>query len=153
MMATGVQRAFSKHARVRARRSAVQALYQWEMTHDPVTEVIAEFIHDRSELKKADVGYFTVMLEGATGKVAEIDTGLAPLLDRPLYELDPVERAILRLGMYELLFHPEIPWRVVVNESVELAKMFGAEQSYKFINGVLDKAARSIRAREISRVS
>ena len=153
MMAASAQHPFSKHARIRARRSAVQALYQWEMTHDPVTEVIAEFICDRSELKKADVAYFKVMLEGATGKVAEIDTGLTPLLDRPLYELDPVERSILRIGMYELLFHAEVPWRVVVNESVELAKMFGAEQSYKFINGVLDKAAHSIRAGEISRAS
>jgi N utilization substance protein B len=153
MMATGAQRAFSKHGRVRARRSAVQELYQWEMTHDPVSEVIAEFISDRNELKKADVGYFTVMLEGATGRVAEIDTALIPFLDRPLYELDPVERAILRIGMYELLCHPDIPWRVVVNESVELAKMFGAEQSYKYINGVLDKAARSLRAGEISGVS
>ena len=151
MMAADERRPFSKHARVRARRSAVQALYQWEMTHAPVAEVIAEFICDRSELKKADVDYFTSMLQGATGKVAEIDTGLAPLLDRPLYQLGPVERAILRIGMYELLFHQEIPWRVIVNESVELAKMFGAEQSYKYINGVLDKAARSIRAVEISR--
>ena len=153
MMATITQRAFSKHARVRARRSAVQALYQWEMTHEPVAEVIAEFIHDRRELKKADVGYFTAVLEGATGRVAEIDAGLAPYLDRPLHEMDPVERAILRIGMYELLLHTEIPWRVVVNESVELAKMFGAEQSYKFINGVLDRAARSIRSQEISRAS
>ena len=153
MTASGEQRAFSKHARVRARRSAVQALYQWEMTHAPVAEVIAEFIRDRSELKKADVEYFTAMLEGATGRVAEIDTGLAPLLDRPVYGLDPVERAILRLGMYELLCNPEIPWRVVVNESVELARMFGAEQSYKYINGVLDKAAHRLRAAEIRNVS
>ena len=153
MMATGVRRSFSRHARVRARRSAVQALYQWEMTHDPVAAVIAEFISDRSELKKADVGFFTAMLLGATGRVAEIDTGLAPLLDRPLYQLDPVERAILRIGMFELLCNPDIPWRVVVNESVELAKMFGAEQSYKYINGVLDKAARKLRSAEIRNVS
>ena len=153
MMAADERRPFSKHARVRARRSAVQALYQWEMTHDPVTEVIAEFICDRSELKKADVDYFTSMLQGATGRVAEIDTGLAPLLDRPLYQLDPVERAILRIGMFELLCNPDIPWRVVVNESVELAKMFGAEQSYKFINAVLDKAARKLRSAEIRNVS
>jgi len=153
MTATGVQRTFSKHARVRARRSAVQALYQWEMTHAPVAEVIAEFIRDRSELKKADIEFFTSMLEGATGRVAEIDTGLAPLLDRPVHGLDPVERAILRLGMYELLCNPDVPWRVVVNESVELARMFGAEQSYKYINGVLDKAAHRLRAAEIRNVS
>jgi len=153
MMASGKPRSFSRYARVRARRSAVQALYQWEMTHEPVEEVIAEFISDRSELKKADVDYFTAVLEGATGRVAEIDTGLTPFLARPLHEMDPVERAILRLGMYELLCHTEIPWRVVVNESVELAKMFGAEQSYKFINGVLDKAARRLRSAEFRNVS
>lgn len=153
MTATGGRRAFSKHARIRARRSAVQALYQWEMTHAPVSEVIAEFIRERSELKKADVDYFIAIVEGAAGRVAEIDTGLAPLLDRPLQGLDPVERAVLRIGMYELLCHPEIPWRVVVNEAVELARMFGAEQSYKYINGVLDKAARRLRAAEIRNVS
>ena len=148
MTTADARRPFSKHARVRARRSAVQALYQWEMTHASVADVIAEFIRDRSELKKADVDYFIALLQGATGRVAEIDTGLAPFLARPLYELDPVERAIMRLGMYELLCKTDVPWRVVVNESVELAKMFGAEQSYKFINGVLDKAARKIRAAE-----
>ncbi|MGH8120451.1 MAG: transcription antitermination factor NusB [Gammaproteobacteria bacterium] len=153
MTENGSQKTFSKHARVRARRSAVQALYQWEMTHAPVAQVIAEFIRDRSELKKADVEYFTAMLEGATGRVAELDTGLAPLLDRPVQALDPVERAILRLGMYELLCNSEVPWRVVVNESVELARMFGAEQSYKYINGVLDKAARRLRSAEIRNVS
>lgn len=149
MTAGGHKEKFSRHGRVRARRSAVQALYQWEMTHAPVTEVIAEFIHDRDEIKKADVDYFTEVLEGATGHVAEIDVGLGTFLDRTLHSLDPVERSILRLGMYELLYHPEIPWRVVVNESVELAKMFGAEQSYKYINGVLDRAAHRLRAHEI----
>ena len=110
MMTTGGHKEkFSRHGRVRARRSAVQALYQWEMTHAPVAEVIAEFIHDRDEIKKADVDYFTEVLEGATGHVAEIDVGLGTFLDRTLHSLDPVERSILRLGMYELLYHPEIP--------------------------------------------
>jgi len=78
---------------------------------------------------------------------------MAPFLDRPVNELDPVERAVLHIGVYELLHHPELPWRVIVNESVELAKMFGAEQSHKFINGVLDKIARKVRITEISNAS
>ncbi len=139
---------FSKNARIRARRSAVQALYQWQMTQAPMAEVIAEFEKERTELRKADKNYFRDLLEGTARQLAELDAQLAPLLDRPVRELDPVERAVLHIGMYELLFHPELPWRVVVNESVELAKMFGAEQSHRYINGVLDRAARRIRAQE-----
>ena len=139
---------FSKNARIRARRSAVQALYQWQMTQAPMAEVIAEFEKERTELRKADKNYFRDLLEGTARQLVELDAQLAPLLDRPVRELDPVERAVLHIGMYELLFHPELPWRVVVNESVELAKMFGAEQSHRYINGVLDRAARRIRAQE-----
>ena len=83
----------------------------------------------------------------------ELDQVLEPILDRPLKEIGPVENAIMHLGMYELIYHPELPWRIVLNESIELAKMFGAEQSHKYINGVLDKAAHQIRAQEISRKS
>jgi transcription antitermination protein NusB len=139
---------FSKHARIRARRSAVQALYQWQMTQMPMNDVIAEFENERVELKKADKRYFRDLLEGTTRQIMELDAQLTPLLDRPVNELDPVERAVLHIGIYELMFHPELPWRVVVNESVELAKMFGAEQSHKYINGVLDNAARKIRVQE-----
>lgn len=152
-MAVKPDQPFSKHARVRARRSAVQALYQWEMTQSPVTEVITEFIRERSELKKADVEYFSELLQGATGNMAALDEQVKPFLDRPLQGLDPVERAILRIGMYELLYRPELPWRVVMNEAVELARMFGAEQSHKFINGVLDRTARKLREAEIRNAS
>ena len=140
---------FSKNARIRARRSAVQALYQWQMTQIPILDVIAEFENERTELKKADVEYFRDLLQGTAQQTTVLDDQLGPLLDRPVKELDPVERAVLHIGLYELLYRPELPWRVVINESVELAKMFGAEQSYKFINGVLDKAARIIRSEEI----
>ncbi|MBI4006725.1 MAG: transcription antitermination factor NusB [Gammaproteobacteria bacterium] len=143
------ERSFSKNARIRARRSAVQALYQWQMTQIPILDVIAEFENERTELKKADVKYFRDLLQGMAQQTTVLDNQLGPLLDRPVKELDPVERAVLHIGLYELLYRPELPWRVVINESVELAKMFGAEQSYKFINGVLDKAARIIRPEEI----
>ncbi|MBM2829967.1 MAG: nusB [Gammaproteobacteria bacterium] len=142
---------FSKHARVRARRSAVQALYQWHMTQIPIIDVITEFENERTELKKADKEYFRDLLQGTAQQTMVLDDQLGPLLDRPVKELDPVERAVLHIGLYELLFRSELPWRVVINESVELAKMFGAEQSYKFINSVLDRAAHVIRSDEITR--
>ncbi len=140
----------SPHARIRSRRTAVQAYYQWLMTRQPIADVIQEFEEDRSELGKADKGYFREILEGMEKHSEELDQVLGPILDRPLEEIGPVENAIMHLGMYELIYHPELPWRVVLNESIELAKMFGAEQSYKYINGVLDKAAHQIRALEIS---
>ena len=144
---------FSRHARIRARRSAVQALYQWEMTQATISDVITEFMDERTELKKADIDYFNELLLGTTGKLAELQEEIVQNLDRSPEQLDPVERAILMLGTYELMFHQEIPWRVVVNEAVELAKMFGAETSYKYINGVLDKIARRIRPVENMNVS
>lgn len=141
---------FSKHARIKARRSAVQALYQWHMTQIPMSDVITEFENEQTRLKKADIDYFRDLLQGTAKKADELDDQLGPLLDRPASELDPVERAVLHIGLYELLNYSELPWRVVINESVELAKLFGAEQSHKFINGVLDKAAHQIRPAEVS---
>ena len=145
--------AFSRHARIRARRSAVQALYQWEMTQSSMEDVIKEFMSERSELKKADIEYFCELLKGSAGKIDELNEEIIPFLDRPLKELDPVERAVLLVGSYELMFHPELPWRVVVNESVELAKMFGAEQSYKYVNSILDRIAHKVRITEINDAS
>ena len=139
---------FSVHARVRARRSAVQACYQWCMNSQPIQDVINEFVAERSELKKADAEYFRELLRGVAAHVDEINAELSELLDRPVEQLDPVERAILYIGIFELKYRTEIPWRVVVNESVELARMFGAEQSHRYINGVLDRAARRIRTLE-----
>ncbi len=135
----------SMSARVRARRSAVQALYQWFLTERPMTEIIAEFELDRVELKKADGDYFRDILSGSAGNSTEINDALTQFMDRALHELDPVTRAVLHLGMYELKYQPALPWRVILNESVELAKVFGAEDSYKYINGVLDQAARRLR--------
>ena len=144
---------FSRHARIRARRSAVQALYQWEMTHATITDVISEFMTERTELRKADIDYFNELLQGTANKFVELKEEIAPNLDRNLDQLDPVERAVLMVGTYELMFHQEIPWRVIVNEAVDLAKMFGAEKSYQYINGVLDKIAHKIRSAEIMNVT
>ena len=137
--------AFSRRARVRSRRNAVQALYQWDMTQAPIAQIIAEFENDRAELQNADRQYFRDIVTGVSGCRTELEHELVQHLDRPVAQLDPVERAVLFLGMYELKFRPDLPWRVVVNEAIELAKMFGAEQSHKYINGVLDAAARRLR--------
>lgn len=143
---------YSTQARVRARRNAVQAYYQWLINNQPIAEIISEFENDRTELKKADREYFYDLVRGMDEHSKELDEVLAPLLDRPLNEISPVEMSVLKLGLYELIHHPELPWRVIMNEAVELAKMFGAEQSHKYINGVLDRAARRIRAVEIDGV-
>ena len=151
-MSGQVEKSFSRHARIRARRSAVQALYQWHMTKEPMSLIVKEFEVDRAaELKKADKSYFKEILAETTRHAADIEASLVPYLDRKLQEIDPVERAILCLGIYELKFRPELPWRVVLNESIELARMFGAEASHKYVNGVLDRAARQIRDVETAR--
>lgn len=140
---------FSRRARERARRTALQALYEIGMTEKSVVEIFNAYAGNNS-LKKADREYFRVLLEGICKHQAELNSSLQPLLDRPLKEIDPVEHAVLSIGLYELLYQPDIPSRAVINESVELAKMFGAEASHKYINGILDKAAHRIRSDEFS---
>lgn len=145
-----MKQGYSKHARIRARRSIVQAYYQWIMTGRPIAEIINEFKIERAELKKADIEYFDHAMHGMAAYRIDIDETLEPLLDRPCYELDPVENAVLHLGAFELMYLQEIPCRVVINEAVELAKMFGAEESHKYINGVLDRVAHKFRPTELS---
>lgn len=140
----------NRRARARARRHALQALYGWQLTGKEAGELIAEFEHDPHTLAKADADYFKALLRGAIQHHAALERHIVKLLDRPPAELDAVERAILQIGCYELAHRPEIPWRVAVNESIELARAFGAEQSYKYINGILDKVARELRAAEIN---
>ena len=145
--------AISKRARIKARRNTVQALYEWFMTGKNVSEVIAEFESNGQTLAKTDVEYFKLLIRGTTKHSMELDSRISSLIDRPVNELDAIERAILHIGCYELKYHLEIPWRIVVNESIELAKIFGAEQSYKYINGILDKVAKELRSIEISNAS
>ncbi len=140
----------SKRARIKARRNAVQALYQWLMTGKTAADVIAEFEHDEHKLAKTDVDYFKQLLRGIIKNNAALDLHLQGLLDRSIDELDAIERAILHIGCYELEHQLDLPYRVVVNESVELAKLFGAEDSHKYINGVLDKVAKKLRSNEVN---
>lgn len=152
-MTNAGSKGFSSHARARARRSVIQAYYQWQLAAQPASDIINEFESDRSELKKADIGYFRNLLSGMIKRTDELDKILSTVLDRAPSQLDPVERAVLHLGVFELVHQPELPWRVVINESVELAKMFGADQSHKYINGVLDKIAHQYRAAEVADAS
>lgn len=127
-----------------ARRCAAQALYQWQLTGEDLTLIETRFLADQ-DLGKADPAYFQELVQQIPARAEEIDAMLAPFLDRPMSRVDPVERAILRIGGYELTRRPDIACRVIINEAVELAKVFGAEQGFRFVNGVLDKAARAMR--------
>jgi N utilization substance protein B len=132
-----------------ARRLTVQALYQWLVNETPPDAMIKQFREQPEGLGRADGDYFTELLKGVVDLAPDLTMKIVPHLDRPLTQLDPVEHAVLLLGAYELSYKVEVPWKVVVNEAVNLAKVFGAEEGYKFVNGVLDKLARDERSREI----
>ena len=134
-------------ARSRARRRATQALYAWQMSGNPMKEVIEEFRHEQ-DMEIADLDYFEDLLRGVDRHCEEIDAGLAPFLDRDIAQVDPIERAILRLSTYELRYRIDVPYRVVLNEAIEVAKRFGAEHGHTYVNGVLDKAAKEWRGAE-----
>jgi len=130
--------------RSRARRAALQAIYQWQMTAQDLETIAAQFREEKS-WRRIDEELFSANLFGVATNVTALDAHLQPILDRPVAQLDGVERAILRMGAFELTHRQDIPWRVVINEYVELAREFGAEQSHKYVNGVLDKLARRTR--------
>lgn len=134
-------------ARGRARWFAVQALYQWQLTGQNLNDIEQQFLAEEA-IGKCDIEYFRELLYRIPKHLDELDGHLRPFLDRPIGEVDPVERAILRIGAYEFAFRLDIPYRVVINEAVERAKTFGAEQGHKFVNGVLDRVAKELRAAE-----
>jgi transcription antitermination protein NusB len=129
-------------SRHRARGAAVQALYQWQSTGLEPESIITQFLDDGPRM---DRKLFRELLLGTIGEVESLDTALLPFLDRPISQVDPVERAILRLATYELLKRMEVPLGVVINEAIELAKTYGAEAGHRFVNGVLDKMAAKVR--------
>lgn len=136
-------------ARTNARKAAVQALYQWQMTGQNLSLIEQQFIEEEW-LKDAQKSYFNELFHGVPTNLDVIDQALGEFVDRPVDAIDPVERAILRLGAYELLYRLNMPYRVVINESVNLAKCFGADGSHKYVNGILDKVAQQKRAVEIN---
>ncbi len=133
-----------KSARRRSREFAVQGLYQWQLNATDRTLIAADLATTRG-FEQADEKHFRALLYGVIEHAADLHVALAPCLDRTLKELSPVEHAILLVGAFELAHHPEIPYRVVINECVELAKTFGGTDGFKYVNGVLDKLAAGLR--------
>ena len=131
-----------------ARRSVVQALYQWELTGQLGSGIEDRFLDDWG-LKGVDQEYFKQLVRGVLKHTAELDGILEQCLDRDLASVDPIERTVLRIGTYELRFRPEIPIRVVLNEAIQLARVFGAEEGYRFVNGVLDRCQELCRDSEL----
>ena len=138
---------FSAHERARARRYAMQALYQWDLSGTDLPLIRRQFL-EAEDFSRADKRYFIELLSEAPKHIDIIDESISEYIDRPFEQLDPVERAVLRLATYELLYRLDIPYRVTINEAVQLTKKFGAEQGHAFVNGVLDKAAHKLRSAE-----
>ena len=136
-----------KSARRRSREFALQGLYSWLLAGQAVPDIAAQ-LQTTKGFERADAAYFLALLRGAIEQQAAIEEVIVPCLDRPLKELSPVERGILLLGAWELKNSPDVPYRVVINEAVELAKSFGGTEGHKYVNGVLDKLAKSLRAQE-----
>lgn len=134
--------------RSRARRAAMQALYEWVISGNDLIDIERQFLITQ-DMSKVDVDYFHTLLFGIPKSLDVVDEEIAPAVDRPLEQLDPVELVLLRIGVYEFLKHPDVPYRVVINEAVELAKRFGAEDGHKYVNGVLDKLAAKLRSPEV----
>ena len=136
-----------KSARRRARELALQGVYQWLLSREDAGAIQAH-LAETPGFEKADHAHFEALLHGAIAAADEIDTLIAPNLDRKVGELSPVEHGVLMLAAFELLRMPEIPYRVVINEAVELAKTYGGTDGYKFVNGVLDRVAGRARPHE-----
>jgi N utilization substance protein B len=134
-------------ARTVARKLALQAIYRWQLNVCPWQDLVTEFATD-PDMPRADSEYFRALIEGICGARDTLDEALAPLIDRSPAALDPIEHALLLIGGFELQHRPDVPYRVVINEAVSLARRFGATDGHKFVNGVLDRAARLWRSEE-----
>ncbi|AFT67618.1 MAG: N utilization substance protein B [Cycloclasticus pugetii] len=132
-----------------ARLVALQALYQWQITGQNLNEICKQFEED-SETPKYQTAYFEHLLIGVVDKLGELDEAISEFTTRNLEKIDPIEKAVLRLGAYELFYKPEVPYRVAINESINLAKKFGSEKSHAYVNSIMDKLAQKSRAVEIN---
>jgi N utilization substance protein B len=141
----------SRTPRHRSREFALQALYHW-LLNDEDAGVIDAHIREAHGFNKADATHFDVLLHGTINQAEQLRTQLAPLIDRPISQLSPIEHAALLIGAFELKNHLEIPYRVVINEAVELTKSFGGIDGHKYVNGVLDKLAANLRSIEVHAV-
>lgn len=136
-----------KSSRRRAREFALQGLYQWQLAGHPVTAIVAQ-LAESNGYGKIDADYFIALIEGVVANAAGLEAAISPLLDRKFTELSPIERAVLMIAAYELAHQPDTPYKVVINEAIELAKTFGGTDGHKYVNGVLDKLAQELRAGE-----
>lgn len=148
LTATGARKASAKSGRSRAREFAVQALYQHLVGGNEASAIDA-FTRDLSGFHKADSAHYDALLHGCVREASELDALIGPLLDRKLAEISPVERSIMWIGAYEFRHCLDVPWRVVLNECVELAKEFGGTDGHKYVNGVLNGLAPSMRQAEV----
>jgi N utilization substance protein B len=140
-----------KSARRRSREFALQGLYEWLLSGDAGNEnagAVDAHIRETPGFDKADAAHYADLLHGSIRDVASLRVAITPHLDRPIQELSPVEHAVLLIGAYELVHHVEIPYRVVINEAVEVAKSFGGTDGFKYVNGVLDKVGADLRPSE-----
>lgn len=138
---------YGKH---RARCVALQALYQWQLAGGNLNDIEVEF-HQHGNMQEVDTAYFHELLHQIPSQLSTIDQCITAYLDRPMNELNPVELIAMRIATYELMHRLEIPLRVVLNEALELTKTFGAEEGYKYVNGVLDKICQQLRSTEIEK--
>ena len=130
-------------ARRNARRYALQAMYQWQMSANELSDIENEFLNYHID-KKLDLDYFKELIHGIPKHLHEIDSTIQPFLTRPMEEVDPIELAILRVACYELLKRLDVPYRVIINEALELAKKFGSTEGFKFVNGILDNIHKEL---------
>jgi N utilization substance protein B len=136
-------------ARRHARHYALQAMYQWQISGAPVPEIEGQFLADQIK-KPTDLDYFKELINKIPAQQVELDKVFMPFIKRPIEELDPVELAVLRLATYEFVNRLDVPYRVSINEALELTKKFGSVEGYKFVNGVLDQVARKVRHIEVA---
>lgn len=134
-------------ARHKARELALQGVYSWQLSKNDIAQVELT-LATSNDMQKVDMVYFQALLRGVADSTPELDAKIKPYLGRLPEELDPIEQAILRIATYELTQRMDVPYRVIINEAIELAKTFGAEESHKFINGALDKAVKTLRQHE-----
>ncbi len=139
----------AKSTRRRARELALQGIYQWRLAGGDEAQIEKQ-IREEKGMGRYDAEFFSDLLRGVLTRHLELEAAVSTHLDRPLNELSPVEFSVLLLGAYELLHHPEVPYRVIINEAVELTKTFGGADGHKYVNGVLDKMAAQVRATEVA---
>ncbi|MCX7248576.1 MAG: transcription antitermination factor NusB [Burkholderiales bacterium] len=148
LTATGVRKAKAKSERTRAREFALQGLYQKLVGKNDVSEIDA-FTRELAGFSKSDAAHFTLLLNGCSKEMAALDALIVPLLDRKLDEISPIEHGVLWIGAFELQHCLDVPWRVVLNECIELAKEFGGTDGHKYVNAVLNELAPRLRAAEV----